>query len=314
MAEKIVIALGGNALQSKDSAPTAEAQLEVIKKTCERIAEIADEEREIGLVHGNGPQVGRILLASEIAKDTVPPMPFDVCGAMSQGYIGYQLQQAMKYALNKRDKNIPVLTIATQVVVEKNDPAFKNPTKPIGSFYTEEEARQLEAEKGYIMKEDAGRGWRRVVASPLPRKIVEISAVKELWDTSIVITCGGGGIPVVENMDGTMEGVAAVIDKDYAAELLAENIQADVLMILTEVEKVAINFNKPDQENLDSLNLKTALQYIEEGQFAPGSMLPKVEAAMKFVRTYPDKKAIITSLDKAKDALDGKTGTVVTFA
>ena len=314
MAEKIVIALGGNALQSGKSEATAEAQLEVVKKTCEYIADISCKGYEIGLVHGNGPQVGRILLASETAKDVTPAMPFDVCGAMSQGYIGYHLQQALKYALNKRDKNIPVLTVATQMIVEKKDPAFQNPTKPIGPFYSEEEAKALETEKGYTMKEDAGRGWRRVVASPLPRKIVEIGAVKKLWDSSIVISCGGGGIPVVENMDGTMEGVAAVIDKDFAAELLAEEVGADVLMILTEVEKVAVNFNKPDQKDLDRLNLEDAVKYIEEGQFAPGSMLPKVEAAMKFVRANPTKKAIITSLDKAIDALEGKTGTAITFA
>ena len=313
MAEKIVIALGGNALQSGKSEATAEAQLEVVKKTCEYIADISCKGYEIGLVHGNGPQVGRILLASETAKDVTPAMPFDVCGAMSQGYIGYHLQQALKYALNKRDKNIPVLTVATQMIVEKKDPAFQNPTKPIGPFYSEEEAKALETEKGYTMKEDAGRGWRRVVASPLPRKIVEIGAVKKLWDSSIVISCGGGGIPVVENMDGTMEGVAAVIDKDFAAELLAEEVGADVLMILTEVEKVAVNFNKPDQKDLDRLNLEDAVKYIEEGQFAPGSMLPKVEAAMKFVRANPNKKAIITSLDKAIDALEGKTGTAITF-
>lgn len=314
MAEKIVIALGGNALQSGKSEATAEAQLEVVKKTCEYIADISCKGYEIGLVHGNGPQVGRILLASETAKDVTPSMPFDVCGAMSQGYIGYHLQQALKYALNKRDKNIPVLTVATQMIVEKKDPAFQNPTKPIGPFYSEEEAKALETEKGYTMKEDAGRGWRRVVASPLPRKIVEIGAVKKLWDSSIVISCGGGGIPVVENMDGTMEGVAAVIDKDFAAELLAEQVGADVLMILTEVEKVAVNFNKPDQKDLDKLNLEDAVKYIDEGQFAPGSMLPKVEAAMKFVRANPNKKAIITSLDKAIDALEGKTGTIITFA
>ncbi|MDO4395282.1 MAG: carbamate kinase [Clostridia bacterium] len=314
MSQKIVIALGGNALQSGKSEPTAEAQLEVVRKTCEHIADISCKDYEIALVHGNGPQVGRILLASETAKDVTPAMPFDVCGAMSQGYIGYHLQQCMKYALNKRDKNVPVLTIATQMVVEKEDPGFKNPTKPIGPFYSEEEAKALEAEKGYTMKEDAGRGWRRVVASPIPRKIVEIDAVKKLWDSSIVISCGGGGIPVIENKDGTLEGVAAVIDKDFAAELLAEQVEADVLMILTEVEKVAINFNKPNQENLSNLNLADAAKYIEEGQFAPGSMLPKVEAAMKFVRAYPEKKAIITSLDKAIDALEGKTGTVISFA
>lgn len=314
MAEKIVIALGGNALQSGKSEATAEAQLAVVKKTCEYIADISCKGYEIGLVHGNGPQVGRILLASETAKDVTPSMPFDVCGAMSQGYIGYHLQQALKYALNKRGKNIPVLTVATQMIVEKSDKAFQNPTKPIGPFYQEAEAKALEAEKGYTMKEDAGRGYRRVVASPLPRKIVEIDAVRRLWDSSIVISCGGGGIPVIENADGSMEGVAAVIDKDFAAELLAEQVGADVLMILTEVEKVAINFNKPDQKNLDNLNLEDAVKYIEEGQFAPGSMLPKVEAAMKFVRANPNKKAIITSLDKAIEALEGKTGTVISFA
>lgn len=311
---KIVIALGGNALQSKDSAPTAEGQLEVVKNTCERIADICSRDYEVAIVHGNGPQVGRILLASETANDVTPSMPFDVCGAMSQGYIGYHIQQALKYALSIRNINYPVLTVATQMIVDEKDPGFTNPTKPIGAFYTEEEAKQLEAEKGYIMKEDAGRGWRRVVASPLPKKIVEIEAIKNLWDSSIVISCGGGGIPVVQKMDGTLEGVAAVIDKDFAAELLAEQVDADVLMILTEVEKVAINWGKENQQDLDHMNLKEAAQYVEEGQFAPGSMLPKVEAAMKFARTYPNKKAIITSLDKAIDALEGKTGTTITFA
>ena len=314
MAEKIVVALGGNALQSGKAEPTAEAQLAVVRNTCERIADISDMGYEVAVVHGNGPQVGRILLASETAKDVTPAMPFDVCGAMSQGYIGYHLQQALKYALNKRNRNIPVATIATQMVVEANDPGFKNPTKPIGPFYTEEEAKALQEEKGYTMKEDAGRGWRRVVASPIPRKIVEIESVKQLWDSTIVVTCGGGGIPVVENWDGSLEGVAAVIDKDFAAELLAEQVDADVLMILTEVEKVAINYNKPDQQDLSHMSLKEAAQYCDEGQFAPGSMLPKVQACMKFVRAYPNKKAIITSLDKAIEALEGKTGTVITFA
>ena len=314
MAEKIVVALGGNALQSGKAEPTAEAQLAVVKKTCERIAELSGQGYEVAVVHGNGPQVGRILLASETAKNVTPAMPFDVCGAMSQGYIGYHIQQALKYALSRLNKNIPVVTIATQMVVENTDPAFTNPTKPIGPFYSAEEAKALETEKGYTMKEDAGRGWRRVVASPLPRKIVEISAIKQLWDSTIVIACGGGGIPVVENPDGTLEGVAAVIDKDFAAELLAEEVGADTLMILTEVEKVAINFNKPEQQDLAKLNLVDAARYCEEGQFAPGSMLPKVQAAMKFVRANPDKKAIITSLDKAIEALKGKTGTVITFA
>ena len=314
MPERIVIALGGNALQSKDSAPTAEAQLEVVKKTCDYIAQISERGYEMAVVHGNGPQVGRIVLASETAKDVVPPMPFDVCGAMSQGYIGYHIQQALKYALAARNRNYPVVALTTQMIVDGNDPAFQNPTKPIGAFYTEEEARTLEREKGYAMCEDAGRGWRRVVASPLPRKIVEIEAVRLLWDHAIVITCGGGGVPVVEHPDGTLEGVAAVIDKDFAAELLAEEVNADALLILTEVEKVAIHFGKPNQQDLGHLSLAEAARYVEEGQFGVGSMLPKVQAAMKFVRANPGRKAIITSLDKCLDALDGKTGTVITFA
>ncbi|HIV80245.1 MAG TPA: carbamate kinase [Candidatus Avanaerovorax faecigallinarum] len=311
MPEKIVIALGGNALQSGKSEATAEAQLEVVKQTCEYIADISLKGYEMGLVHGNGPQVGRILLASETAKDVTPAMPFDVCGAMSQGYIGYHLQQGMRLALEKRGKKTPVLTVVTQMVVDKNDPGFTNPTKPIGPFYSEEEAKALQTEKGYSMKEDAGRGWRRVVASPIPEEIVEIDAVKTLWDTSIVISCGGGGIPVVKNDDGSLEGVAAVIDKDFAAELLAESVDADILMILTEVEKVAINFNKPDQQDLSTLTVAEAEKHKADGQFAPGSMLPKVEAAMKFVKAFPEKKAIITSLDKAVEALEGKTGTVI---
>ena len=313
MSEKIVIALGGNALQSGKGEPTAEAQLAVVRKTCEHIAEISGSGYEIAVVHGNGPQVGRIVMASEAAKDVTPPMPFDVCGAMSQGYIGYHIQQCLKYALNKTNRNIPVVTVATQMIVEANDPAFKNPTKPIGPFYSEAEAKQLEKEKGYIMREDSGRGYRRVVASPLPRKIVEIDAVKELWDHAIVITCGGGGIPVIEKPNGTLEGTAAVIDKDFAAELLAEQVDADILMILTEVEKVALNFNKPNQQELDHISLAEAAEYVEEGHFPPGSMLPKVEAAMKFVRAFPQKRAIITSLDKAVEALEGKTVTVLTF-
>lgn len=312
--EKIVIALGGNALQSGNTEPTAEGQLEVVKKTCERIADISSRGYEVAIVHGNGPQVGRILLASETAKDVTPAMPFDVCGAMSQGYIGYHIQQSLKYALSVRNKNFPILTITTQMIVDEKDPAFDNPVKPIGPFYTEEEARILEREKGYVMREDAGRGWRRVVPSSVPKKIVEIDAIKSLWDSSIVISCGGGGIPVVEKMDGTLEGVEAVIDKDFAAELLAEDVNADVLMILTEVNKVAVNWGKPDQKDLDHMSLKEAARFIDEGQFAPGSMLPKVEAAMKFVRAFPNKRAIITSLDQAVEALEGTTGTTISFA
>ena len=311
--KRIVVALGGNALQSKDGPATAEAQLEVVRKTCEHIARISGMGHEIAVVHGNGPQVGRIVMASEAAGEVTPVMPFDVCGAMSQGYIGYHIQQCLKYALNKDNRNIPVVTVATQMIVDERDPAFQNPTKPIGPFYTKDQAEKLSEEKGYVMKEDSGRGYRRVVASPLPQRIVEIEAVRQLWDHSIVITCGGGGIPVIENPDGTLRGVAAVIDKDFAAELLAEKVNADILMILTEVEKVALDFGKPDQRDLSGMTLAEAAKYVREGQFPAGSMLPKVEAAMKFVRTYPNKKAIITSLDKAVEALEGKTGTVITF-
>jgi carbamate kinase len=310
---KIVIALGGNALQAFGAPPTAEAQLEVVRKTCDYIAQIVASDYEIAIVHGNGPQVGRIVLALETAKDVTPPMPFDVCGAMSQGYIGYHLQQAMHEALIRIQKGyIPVVTIVTQMVVDKDDPAFQNPTKPIGPFYTEEDARIIAAEKNYVMKEDAGRGWRRVVASPIPNHIVEIDSIKRLWDSTIVVFAGGGGIPVIEHEDGSFEGVAAVIDKDYAAELLAEQVGVDTLLILTEVEKVSINFKKPDQKDLDHMTVEEAKRYIAEGHFAPGSMLPKVQAAVKFAESGEGRRAIISSLFKAVDALEGKTGTHIT--
>jgi len=310
-ATKVVVALGGNALQEAGTPATSEAQLKVVNKTAEYLAEMSIRGYEMAVVHGNGPQVGRILLASEFAANVTPAMPFDVCGAMSQGYIGYHIQQGLKEALRKRGRNIPVVTLVTQVVVDKDDPGFENPTKPIGAFYTEEEAKGLESEKGYIMREDAGRGWRRVVASPMPKRIVELSGVNELWDTTIVITAGGGGIPVVENEDGSLSGVAAVIDKDLAAERLAEDIDADILLILTEVPKVSINFKKPDQKDLSTLTVSEAEQYIKEGHFAPGSMLPKVRAAVMFVKENPGRKAIITSLYKAVEALEGKAGTVI---
>jgi carbamate kinase len=310
-AKRVVIALGGNALEDKSLPTTAESQLQVVKKTSEYLAEISCAGYEIAIVHGNGPQVGRILLATEAAKEITPAMPFDVCGAMSQGYIGYHIQQGLKLALAKRNRILPVVSVITQVVVDKNDKAFQNPTKPIGPFYTEEEAKKLSEEKGYTVKEDSGRGWRRVVPSPMPKKIVEIGTIKTLWDTTIAITCGGGGIPVIENEDGSLEGIAAVIDKDLAAERLAEDMDADILMILTEVEKVSINFNKPNQEDLSHLTIKEAEQFIEEGHFAPGSMLPKVLAAVNFAKSRPGRKAIITSLYKAEDALAGSCGTVI---
>ncbi len=314
---KVVVALGGNALQKKGMPPTAESQLEVVHKTAELLAELSKRRCELAVVHGNGPQVGRIVLAYETAaavnKET-PIMPFDVCGAMSQGYIGYHIQQALRDALRNRNKNTPVVSIVTQVVVDRNDSAFQNPTKPIGAFYSEEEAKVLESEKGYSVKEDAGRGWRRVVPSPVPQRIVELNSIKQLWDSTIVITCGGGGVPVIERADGSLEGIAAVIDKDLAAEKLAVDVEADVLLILTEVDKVALNFGKPDQKELDHITVKEAIQYMEEGHFAPGSMLPKMKAAVMFARSFPGKRAIITSLYKAVDAIDGKAGTTITMA
>lgn len=314
---KVVVALGGNALQEAGSPPTAEAQLAVVKKTCEYLADISCKGYEMAIVHGNGPQVGNITLSQETAEKVnpkLPAMPFDVCGAMSQGYIGYQIQQCLRDALRNRNRNVPVVTLVTQVIVDEHDKAFQNPTKPIGPFYTEEEAQKIAEEKGYTMKEDAGRGWRRVVASPTPKRIAEIDSVKRLWDSTIVVTAGGGGIPVIENLDGSLTGVPAVIDKDLAAERLAEDMETDILLILTEVDKVSLNFNKPNQRKLSRMTVAEAIKDIEEGHFAPGSMLPKVMAAIKFARRFPGKKAIITSLYKAVEALDGNEGTVITMA
>lgn len=310
--KKIVIALGGNALQEAGKPATAEAQLEVVEKTSEYIADIIGEGYKVIIAHGNGPQVGRIVLQNEYATPVSPAMPFDVCGAMSQGYIGYHIQQGLTKVLRSRGNKSEVATVVTQVLVDRNDPKFKNPSKPIGPFYTEEEAKKITDEKGYVMKEDAGRGWRRVVASPMPVEIEELSAVKCLVDNGfVVVTVGGGGIPVIRNDKGELEGTAAVIDKDLASEKLAEDLDADALVILTAVEKVSINYKKPDQKDLDKLIVSEARKYMAEGQFAPGSMLPKVEAAVKFVESKPGRITIITSLDKAVEALDGKAGTTI---
>lgn len=315
MAEKVVIALGGNALQSKESDGAAASQLRVVKDTVGILADLSAAGYEMAVVHGNGPQVGRILPSSETAKDVVPPMPLEVCGSMSQGYIGYHIQQAFGHELAKHGMDVPVVALVTQTIVDGADPSFAHPTKPIGPFYDEAEAKQLEADRGYVMQEDKARGgWRRVVASPKPQKIVEIEAVKLLWPQAIVVCVGGGGIPVVQNPDGSLDGVAAVIDKDFGAELLAEEVAADTLLVLTEVEKVAVNFGTPDQVDLDHLSLEEAARYCAEGQFGSGSMQPKVEACMKFVRSNPAKRAIITSLAKAREALEGKTGTHFTYA
>ena len=313
---KIVLALGGNALQSDPKDKSAEAQLRTCKETAKSIVDLIEEGHTISVVHGNGPQVGQIVAAVEAAqkfdKENVL-FPFDVCGAFSQGYIGYHLQNAIGEELRSRSINKTVGTIVTQVVVDKEDKGFQNPTKPIGSFYTKEEAENLEKEHGYIMKEDSGRGYRRVVASPKPIDVIEKDLIKELVDMgNVVISCGGGGIPVIRE-GGMVKGVAAVIDKDFAAEKLAEILDADVLLILTAVDRVCVNFNKPNQKELVQITLNEVNNYIIEGQFAPGSMLPKVEACKKFIMNNKDKTAIIASLSKAKEALKGMSGTKIVY-
>lgn len=297
---KIVIALGGNALGK-----TPSEQLSLVRETSKNIVDLVEMGNQVIVSHGNGPQVGMIY-NNMVSSD----MPFAECGAMSQGYIGYHLQQAIQRELATRGIKKDVATIITQVEVDKNDPGFNDPTKPIGVFYTEEEAKKLEKETGATFKEDAGRGWRRVIASPIPQKIVEIETIEKLIKSdTIVIACGGGGIPVIKG-DNQYTGVAAVIDKDRTSALLALNTGADLLVILTAVPQVAINFNKPDQINLSKLTLEEANTFIEKGEFAKGSMLPKVEACMYFVKESGN-KAIITSLDAARDALNGTTGTTI---
>ncbi|HCO62157.1 MAG TPA: carbamate kinase [Clostridiales bacterium] len=310
-AKKVVVALGGNALEDKSLPPTAASQRIVARRTAQQLAQLVTAGYELAVVHGNGPQVGRILLAGETAAPVTPPMPFDVCGAMSQGYIGYHLQQALTDALRALGRDIPVVTLITQMVVDPADPAFQNPTKPIGPFYTREEAQSLAKERGYTVREDSGRGWRRVVPSPRPQRIVEIGTIRTLWDTTVSIACGGGGVPVVEREDGTLEGIAAVIDKDLAACRLAMEMDADVLMILTEVPAVAIGFGTPHQKDLHQVTPEQLEEYARQGEFGAGSMLPKVQAAVEFVRSAPNRTALITSLDQGLEALSGGVGTQV---
>lgn len=310
MKDKIVVALGGNALGN-----TPEEQLELVKQTAKPIVDLIEDGHEVILAHGNGPQVGMINLAMSTAANSeakTPEMPFPECGAMSQGYIGYHLQNAIREELLNRNLEIPVATVVTQVVVDKDDAAFKNPTKPVGAFYSEEQAKMLTETKGYQMKEDAGRGYRRVVASPLPVDVAEKETIKALVkEGHVVITVGGGGIPVIKE-GNRLTGVAAVIDKDFASAKLAEILDADYLIILTAVDKVAIRYGKPDVEWLSTLSIEKAKQYIEEGHFAPGSMLPKVQAALKFAESKKGRKALITSLEKAKEGIAGHTGTLIT--
>lgn len=305
MLKKIVIALGGNALGN-----TPEEQLELVARTAIPIVDLIEQGNQVVIAHGNGPQVGMINLGmSSAAQANVirASMPFPECAAMSQGYIGFHLQNRIGNELAARGLKKEIVTLVTQVLVNEDDPGFSNPTKPIGSFYSREDAERIEAEKGYRMVEDGGRGYRRVVPSPKPVDVIEKETVAELMESgSIVITVGGGGIPVIRK-EGKLEGIAAVIDKDFASAKLAELIHADMLFILTAVDRVAINWGKPDQKELSQMTIREAEQYCREGHFAPGSMLPKVQAAVSFAKTGGT--ATIASLDKAVLALKGISGT-----
>ena len=311
MAKKVVIALGGNAILQPKQEATYENQLENVQKSAKIVAQIIQNGHKVIVTHGNGPQVGHILRQNEVARDIVPPLPLHVCSAESQGFIGYMMDQMLKNELAKLGLEKDVVNLLTQTEVSKDDPAFQDPTKPIGKFYTEEKAKRLATDKDWVVKEDAGRGWRRVVASPQPQSILSSKAVRVLTDAgSVVITAGGGGIPVIKNKMGMYEGIEAVIEKDSSACRLATEVEADTFMILTDVSHVYINYGKPNEESLGHINLEQARQYVAEGQFSPGSMKPKMEAAIKFVEQGG--KAIICSLDQADIALEGEYGTFIT--
>ena len=303
---RYVISLGGNALGSN-----AEEQKELLKAVAIPIVELIQKWHEVIIVHGNGPQVGMINLA--FSNDNVPDMPFPECGAMSEGYIGYHIQNAIDNRLKELGIHRPVSTIVTQVEVDPKDPRFDNPTKPIGKFYSEAESKEIAAKTGYIFKEDAGRGYRRVVPSPLPIDIIEKDSINTLVENKHVVICaGGGGIPVIRKDDGTLEGVAAVIDKDFASAKVAELTHADYLVILTAVDNVYIDFNKPTQKKLERISATEIKDYIDQGHFAKGSMLPKVQACLMFLENHPSGTAVISSIEKASLALEEKEGTIIT--
>jgi len=308
-----VIALGGNAILQPGQRGTFAEQMKNVETTCQQLAQMVESGKyKIIITHGNGPQVGNILLQNETAKDVAAPMPLYVCGAESQGLIGYMMQQTLHNLLVDKGKgDIPIATVVTQVVVDKDDQAFQNPSKPVGPFYSEEEAKKLQQEKGYHIKEDAGRGWRRVVPSPDPIQIFEKDAVRQLVEArSIVIASGGGGIPVVKEGE-KLVGVDAVIDKDLAGERLAIDVEAKIFLILTDVDQVKLNYKTPQEKGLSQITVEEAKKYHAEGHFAKGSMEPKVRAAIRFIEAGGE-RAVITSLDKAVDALDGKAGTTIT--
>jgi carbamate kinase len=310
--ETLVVALGGNAIQQSGEKGSASEQFANVGRAMASVAELADRGYRVVLTHGNGPQVGTILLqqAAAEAAEGIPAMPMDVAGAMSQGQLGYMMQQCLQNELRKHGRPWPVATVVTQMVVDPSDPAFSNPTKPIGPFYSKEKSEELRA-KGYTVIEDSGRGYRRVVPSPQPAAVAEIYAIRTLVDSGALVICsGGGGIPVVRDEDGLLHGVEAVIDKDMGASLIARRLDADRLLILTDVERAAVNYRKPDQRTLDCVTVSQMKVYLDEGQFAAGSMGPKVRSAVSFVEAG-GKEAIITHLHSALTALDGATGTHV---
>lgn len=312
MVKNMVVSLGGNAILKHTEKGTAEEQLRNVKKTSYYIAEMINEGYHIAITHGNGPQVGDILLAYELAKDTLPPMSLDICGAQSQGMIGYMLQLSLKNMLKKFRIAKSVVTILTQTLVHQDDPQFINPSKPIGPFYTAMEATKLRKEREWDVINDSGRGYRRVVPSPRPIGFVEEECVKTLFNEgTIIIASGGGGIPVI-NEDGLLKGVEGVVDKDHSASLLASLIEAEILLILTDVEKVALYYNTPHQKDVEQMNTIQAKEYLKDGHFPKGSMGPKIESAVNFLENGGE-KVIITSLEHAIDALNGDAGTIITL-
>lgn len=308
MGERVVIALGGNAILQRNQQATFENQLENVKKSAAIIARIVNKGHTVVVTHGNGPQVGNILRQNEEAKHVVPPMPLDVCNAESQGFIGYMLEKSLRNELIKLNHDTPVAVTLTQTEVSAEDPDFQNPSKPVGTFYTEEEAKKLAEEKGWVVKEDAGRGWRRVVPSPKPKSIIGSEVIRQMMECGIiVIASGGGGIPVVKKSDGTYQGIEAVVDKDRSGFKLAEEVEANTFMILTDVEHAFVHYGTPEQKALREVTAEEAEKYQAEGHFSAGSMGPKMEAAINFAKIGG--KAIICSLDQADLAMEGKFGT-----
>lgn len=313
MKKVAVVAIGGNSLiKSKDKQAVTDQYI-ACAETTHHIASMIEHGFEVVITHGNGPQVGFILLRSELSRKVLHPVPMDYCGADTQGAIGYMIQQSLGNEFKKRGLNKKAATVVTQVVVDGKDPAFKNPSKPIGPFYEKEQAEKYKKEEGWDIKEDAGRGYRRVVASPMPKEIVELETIKTLINNGfVVVAVGGGGIPVIRDKSGDLKGIEAVIDKDYASSLLASNIKADLFIISTAVEKVALNYGKPDQKNLKSLTLEEAKKYLSEGHFAAGSMGPKIKAIINFLENG-GKEAIITNPESLEKAIKGEAGTKITY-